>query len=290
MLPAVARHDVPMLIELAIGDAYGAGFEYVDAKMVREQNLLEGYVQHPTHLGVRPGSYTDDTQMTLAIAELMVDGASWTPEEIAGRFVDAFKRDPRDGYARGFQALLQQVSNGSEFLRRIRPDSDKSGAAMRVSPVGLLADVDDVVARATVQARVTHETADGVDAACAAALAVHYCRHEVGPLADVGEWIADRLRAPRWAEPWAGRVGSKGVVSVRAALTALSQNRSMRELLRACVGFTGDVDTVATIALAAASCSPQYASDLPTQLIDGLERGPYGYDYLKSLDRELVEH
>ena len=279
-----------MLVELAIGDAYGAGFEYVDAKMVQEQNTLEGFIQHPTHLGVRPGSYTDDTQMTLAIAELLVEGAPWTPEAIAGRFVEAFKRDPRDGYARGFQAFLQQVSDGPDFLRRIRPDSDRSGAAMRVGPVGLLADVDDVVSRATVQARLTHDTVDGVDAACAAALAVHYCRHEVGPVADIGAWIADRRRAPRWAEPWRGRVGSRGVVSVRAALTALSQNHSMSELLRACVGFTGDVDTVSTIALAAASCSPQYVSDLPSQLIAGLERGPYGYEYLKSLDRRLAHH
>jgi len=38
-----------MLLELAIGDAYGAGFEYVDAEMIRRQNDLSGYVQHPRH-------------------------------------------------------------------------------------------------------------------------------------------------------------------------------------------------------------------------------------------------
>jgi ADP-ribosyl-[dinitrogen reductase] hydrolase len=38
-----------MLLELAIGDAYGAGFEYVDVEMVRRRNNLSGYVQHPRH-------------------------------------------------------------------------------------------------------------------------------------------------------------------------------------------------------------------------------------------------
>jgi len=278
-----------MLVELAIGDAYGAGFEYVDTRIVQEDNTLNGYVQHPTHLGVAPGSYTDDTQMTLAIAELMVEGAPWTPGEIAARFVEAFKRDPRDGYARGFRSFLEQVSDGAEFLRLIRPHSDKSGAAMRVSPVGLLADVDDVLWRATMQARITHDTTDGVEAACAAALAVHYCRWEIGPVEDIGGWIGDRLNAPRWTEPWKGRVGSRGVASVRAALTALSRSRSLSDLLRTCVTFTGDVDTVATIALAAASCSPDYTPDLPSPLVDGLERGPYGYDYLRALDRQLKD-
>ena len=62
-----------MLLELAIGDAYGAGFEDVDAEMIRQQNDLSGYVKHPRH-HIQPGSYTDDTQMSLAIAEAIVSG------------------------------------------------------------------------------------------------------------------------------------------------------------------------------------------------------------------------
>ena len=33
-----------MILELGIGDAYGAGFEYVDRSMVRNHNDLSGYV------------------------------------------------------------------------------------------------------------------------------------------------------------------------------------------------------------------------------------------------------
>ncbi|MFG1797504.1 hypothetical protein [Nocardia sp. NPDC049149] len=42
-------------------------------------------------------------------------------------------------------------------------------------------------------------------------------------------------------------------MSVRAALTVLASGRSLSAMLRASVAFTGDVDTVATIAFAAAA-------------------------------------
>lgn len=276
-----------MMVELAVGDAYGAGFEYAPREFVARHNTLEGYVQHPTHLGIAPGAYTDDTQMTLAIAELMVAGTPWTPLALADKFVEVFHRDRRDGYAGGFQRFLESVSSGAEFLRRIRPDSDKSGAAMRVGPIGLLPTVAEVRHHAALQARVTHDTPAGVAAAEAAALAVHYCHFELGPVADVARWV-DRELGGGWSRPWQGEVGPKGSMSVRAALTALAGATSLSGLLRECVAFTGDVDTVATVALAAASRSPQIEHDLEGPLYDQLENGEYGRDYLHQLDLELV--
>src|SRR4051812_19828004 len=125
-----------MLLEIAVGDAYGAGFEYGDPKTVLTRNDLTAYVQHPRHAG-KPGRYTDDTQMSIAIAEAMLSGLKWGPEFLADKFVECFKRDERTGYAGRFYEFLKSVSDGEEFLRRIRPDSDKSGAAMRAAPIGL---------------------------------------------------------------------------------------------------------------------------------------------------------
>jgi ADP-ribosyl-[dinitrogen reductase] hydrolase len=276
-----------MMVELAIGDAYGGAFEYAPAAFVAEHNTVEGYAKHPTHTGIDAGQYTDDTQMTLAIAELLAEGVEFSPLNLASRFVEVFRRDPRDGYAGGFHAFLEEVTSGEEFLDRIRPDSDKSGAAMRVAPVGLLPTVADVRHHAAVQARVTHDTRAGVASAEAAALAVHYCHHGLGPLARLTRWVSDQLRED-WTRPWQGKVGSKGAMSVRAALTALTSTTSMRDLLHACVAYTGDVDTVATIALAAAARTPEVADDLPAPLYVGLENGTYGRDYLVALNDRLM--
>jgi ADP-ribosylglycohydrolase len=54
-----------------------------------------------------------------------------------------------------------------------------------------------------------------------------------------------------------------------------------------CIAFTGDVDTVAAIALAAASCCQEVTSDLPAHLFEGLENGTYGRDYIINLDEQL---
>jgi ADP-ribosyl-[dinitrogen reductase] hydrolase len=277
-----------MLVELAIGDAYGAGFEYANPAFIAAHNDLSGYVQHPSHHSIKPGQYTDDTQMTLAIAELLADGAEWTPQALADKFVAVFKRDQRQGYAGGFYLFLCDVSDGTEFLRRIRPDSDKSGAAMRAAPAGLLPTVADVLHHTAVQARITHDTPDGIAAAQAAALAVHYCHFTLGPVADTAKWIDRQLGTSRWARPWHGKVGSKGWMSTQAALTALTSSTSMSSILRTAIAFTGDVDTVATIALAAASRSPEITADLPPVLLRDLENGTYGRDHLTALDARLL--
>ncbi|MCE7010445.1 ADP-ribosylglycohydrolase family protein [Kibdelosporangium philippinense] len=277
-----------MLVELAVGDAYGAGFEYAPASFVAARNDLTGYVQHGQHLGIKPGQYTDDTQMTLAVAEALVSGDAWTPLNLASRFVEVFQRDPREGYAGRFYLFLQEVRDGADFLARIRPDSEKSGAAMRSGPIGLLPEVADVMHHSSVQARVTHDTPEGVEAAQAAALAVHYCHYGLGPVAEVGKWIDGQVSRGGWGRVWRGKVGSKGRMSVTAALTALAGNTTMSGLLRDCVAFTGDVDTVATVALAAASRSVEYTQDLPESLVEGLENGPYGREYLAQLNSRLL--
>lgn len=273
------------MIELALGDAYGAGFEYADVAMIRRHNDLSTFVKHPRH-GITPGSYTDDTQMSIAIAEAIVAGDPWTPEILAQRFVEAFQRDPREGYARGFHSFLQHVKSGAQFLKEIEPTSDKSGAAMRAAPIGIYPTIAMVIERSTLQAALTHNTPDGINAAVASSLMTHYFLYDLGPRDNLGPFLERHVKG-QWATPWKGKVASKGWMSVRAAITAIHRSSRLSELLKACIDFSGDVDTVATIALAAGSCSREIEQDLPENLLDGLENGTYGRDYIRSLDVRL---
>lgn len=275
-----------MLTELAIGDAYGAGFEYSPDEFVAKYNDLSAYRKHPRH-GIRPGCYTDDTQMSLAIAELMVSGDGWSERGLAERFVQVFKRDKREGYAGGFYDFLCSVKNGQEFLARIQPDSDKSGAAMRAPIIGIYPTVKEVVDKTVMQAKLTHDTRDGIHAAVAAALMVHYFVYDLGPRVKLGEYLDQNVKSRTWSEPWEGKVGSKGWMSVRAAITVVVKNDSLSGMLREAISFTGDVDTVAAIALAAGACSHEVKQDLPEKLFATLERGAYGYEYVKMLDEKL---
>lgn len=276
-----------MLIEIAIGDAYGAGFENAPERVIREHNTLSGYIER-LHHRTAAGSYTDDTQMSIAVAEAIISGERWTSRLLARHFVTAFKRDPREGYARGFYEFLQRVEDEDEFLRQIRPNSEKSGAAMRACPIGVFPSIGTVVERAKVQAQITHNTPTAVDSAIVAALMTHYGLYDIGPKAELDIFIASLVPGP-WEGRWCGRVGLRGIESVHAALTAVISNDRMSSILRACVDCGGDTDTVAAIALGAASCYEEIEKDLPKTLHDNLENGPYGRDFLSKLDSQLIE-
>lgn len=274
-----------MLLELAIGDAYGAGFEYAPPASLAA-NHLGGYVQHPKH-AIAPGSYTDDTQMSLAIAEAIVSGEPWTRENLATRFVAVFKRDPREGYASRFYDLLQRVKDGAELLADLRPNSDRSGAAMRAAPIGVFPEIAEVIERCRVQAAITHDTPDGTHAAIAASLMTHYFLYDLGPKAELGRFLSTHVPGD-WNVRWSGEVGAQGWMSVRAAITALQEADRLSTILMRCVGYCGDVDTVAAIAMAAGSCSREIEDDIPEPLIEALENGTYGRDYLRALDQRLL--
>ncbi len=275
-----------MLVELAIGDAYGAGFEFAPDEFVATHNTLSAYVQHPRYTQ-KPGSYTDDTQMSLAIAETLIANDPWTPEVLASRFVTAFKRDPRQGYASRFYEFLLSVNDGKEFLAKIQGTSDKSGSAMRVTPVGILPTIEQVIEAATIQAKLTHNSPNGINAAIAAALMSHYFLYRLGNKEELGSFL-ERYIPGSWSIPWNQKVSTLGWQCVQAAVTAIVRNDSLSDILQDCVAFTGDVDTVAAIALAAASCSQEVNLDLPLGLFEGLENGRYGRDYMIELDRKLL--
>ncbi len=296
-----------MLIEMAVGDAYGAGFEYTSPEFVKANNRLDKYVQHPKWKDMTPGSYTDDTQMSIALAELLLkdrDSKLWSPHDIARVFMATFTRDPRKGYAKGFYDFLKKAAPDSlapshetgadHFLMRIRPHSRKNGGAMRAGVMGLLPDAQDVVDRAMFQASLTHATQEGMTAAAAAALLVHYFHYDLGSKEDLPLFLDDRVPFKHpdhsWTDSWHGRrVKSPGTQAVRAAVTAIVKHGSLKNILRQCVDWGGDTDTVATIAMIAASRSREVTQFLPDGLFRNLERGQYGKEFLIALDFGLLQ-
>ena len=280
---------IQLLTFTAIGDAYGVCFEYAPREIIRTRNNLAGYFSHHKYQ-TGGGRYSDDTQMSLAVAEALLKlGEGAGARDFTASFVAAFQRDPREGYAGSFHAFLQTVSDADDFRARIRNDSDKSGGAMRAGACGLLAGVDVVKSIAARQAAVTHDTPDGLAAAQAAALMVHYLLYRLGPRRDLPDFLDTHVRGYGWSRAHKGPVGARGCDSVGAAVTALVRSHSVTDLLVDCVNFGGDVDTVAAIAMAAAACADDIVHDIPRPLWDGLENGRFGRDRLIELDRDLQD-
>lgn len=275
-----------MLLEIAIGDAYGAGFEFASKEKVTNFNNLTAYHEHG--LGIAPGHYTDDTQMSMALAELMISSAPWDEYTITQKFVECFKRDKRLGYSKGFYAFLDSINSAEEFLAQIKPNSKANGAAMRSVPIGLFPNIEDVLNNAQVQAKLTHDTAIGINSSQAVALASHYFYYQIGPKQQLAEFVQSHTEIT-WDCQWQNEVACCGYETVNALLTVLLNAKSHSELLIKSVAFGGDVDTVAACALGIASLSDDYVNDLPAFLYDELENEQYGKDYLIKLSSDLLE-
>lgn len=279
-----------LLTKIAIADARGVCFEYAPRRIIRERNNWNtSYFPHHK-FGTGSGRYSDDTQMSCAVAETLIDCGPDAPvRDFVEHFIDAFKREkvPREGYSGAFFQFLLSVADAEDFLARINPDSTKSGGAMRAGPCGVLSTIDEVMAVSARQAAITHDTTDGVSAAQAAALMVHYLFYQLGPRSHLPEFLNGHLPAYDWHHPHKGEVGARGIDSVRAAMTAVIRNDSLADLMIDCVNFGGDVDTVAAIAMAAAACARDVDQTIPQPLWEGLENGEYGRAYLLELDERF---
>lgn len=276
-----------MILEGAIGDAYGAGFEFAVYEKIKTKNLILKYETHPLFEEIS-GRYTDDTQMSIALVELLISEAAWAPLNIANKFVECFKRDPRRGYAKRFYQFLHDIKDGQELLDKIKPKSERNGAAMRAYPIGILSDEQEVLSKAAIQASVTHQTEKAIVAAQAIALMNHYFIYQKGKKASLLEYLQD-IQHIKWKGNWQGEVGVNAKETVEAVLTVLLQENTLTNMLKKSVDFGGDVDTVASLALAIGKMSVEIENDLPKWLYKDLENEKYGMDYILELDKNLLK-
>lgn len=282
-----------MLREIGIFDAYGVGFEFRPQEFVDERNDLTTYYEHQTG-ELAPGQYSDDTQMSIATSLYLLQMADdvYDSESLARTYIDIFKRDPRKGYSKRFQSLLEEVTSPIDFLTRIENygKGDSNGAAMRSCPIGLHSSKEFVKKFAKFQAELTH-SGTGVLAAQAAALSVYYFKSLMGLPSDLPKFLNRELGTDlTWL--WAGgRVAGKshlGLSTVCAAIDSVITTRTHTECLKKAVGFGGDTDSVAAIAGGISSVNVFHENDITENLIRDFEpNGAYGYDYLGFLDLEL---
>lgn len=277
------RHG--LLFCMAVGDAYGAGREFVDAEVVRNTNDLR-YAEHPKWK-IPPGRYTDDTQMAIGLTRFMLD---IDPDKsmlmLAHFFLNTFNRLPRPGYSQGFYEILQKSSSETDLIRALVPFSKKNGGAMRAAPAGLLATEQNAIDFAMWQASLTHATQQGMMSAAGVALLVWGCRHDM-PRENLHRFLNNFLPGYPWYVEWDDPVSTAAMDCVHAALTAIQKYDNLRDILWQCIDYTGDTDTTAAIAMAAASMHPGIEQNLPPNLIADLEGAPFGKEYLNELDDKL---
>ena len=153
-----------------VGDAVGMPFE--GAEPVVSTVALE---MREARLGA--GTYTDDTQMMIALAESLIEHDTIRPAALARAFCDAY--DPARGYGRGTRRVISLLQAGVDVQAAARQVFDGqgsrgNGAAMRVAPIAVrfAADPGRLRGEAAASAAVTHAHPVGIDAAVVQAAAI----------------------------------------------------------------------------------------------------------------------
>jgi ADP-ribosylglycohydrolase len=188
----------------AIGDALGRPAEGLDrAEVAARFGVLREFVPWEGWTGGPKGTFTDDTQMTLCVAEsLLATGGRLDPGDLARRFVEWLPN------GRGVGSTCREAVGA--LARGVAWDqagvaSAGNGAAMRVGPVGLrhLGDPDALRRDAALSAVVTHADPTAVASAVAQAFMVAWCAHRpagglqpAALLGDLGLFLADVAHPP----------------------------------------------------------------------------------------------
>jgi len=98
-----------MLIGIAIGDAFGKDYENKSRSEISKKFNYDEYRKD------KP-IYTDDTQTTLAVAELMDSKYLFNEKTLASNLILAYRRDKRAGYSSRTKGIIEKTDYPKEYL------------------------------------------------------------------------------------------------------------------------------------------------------------------------------
>ena len=264
-------------------------------------------------------NYTDDTDMTLALAESIAQTGGVDPEDIAKQFI--LHCDLTRGYAIGTIKAVLALRAGLKWHQVGRMvfenGSFGNGAAMRVSPVGLFyhRDLDKVQEEAIKQANITHVHPLGqwgaVMQACCIGLSAS--QDPKGPfkkeqmvtnlrevlwrgqieymkaLNKIEEMVAQekKLQARQVVQVFGN--GVEALFSVPSACyIAITYSPDFCDAIRAAISLGGDTDTIAGMvgAIVGAHVGEK---GLPADWMEQLEEGPRGHSFARGLADRLFQ-
>ena len=221
-----------------LGDMIGAPYEFDRGNKTKDFPLFS-----------RRTEFTDDSVMSVAVAEALMDSMGGTDDEIRAALIESMRkwgrRYPDAGYGCGFFVWLRSKNPEPYF-------SYGNGSAMRVSAAGwLYGTLEETLHVAKLTAEVTHNHPEGIKGAQATAAAIFLAR--TGSTKEqIREYIADTFgydlsRTCDEIRPTYHHVETCQK-TVPEAITAFMEGEDFEDVIRTAVSLGGDCDTLTCIA------------------------------------------
>jgi len=282
------------LLGLAVGDALGGPFEGASPAAITCEDL-DRIALHPIT--------SDDTSMTVALAESLVSLKVYDADDVAERFARWAAEDGR-GIGRSTYHALRLIARGvpwQEASRRAHGFafglSAGNGPLMRSAPLGLLffSDRDQLVVSTLECSRITHWDERAGWGAAALNLMIAAILHGVrdkreiildapAPLRRLSSEIDAALtKLPSMTYD---RLPNSGFVidTLVAAAWCFLNGTTFPDVIRSSVSLGGDADTISAVAGALAGCY-YTSSEIPENWLAALDEA----NRLRELAEELYE-
>ena len=253
-----------------LGDMIGAPYEFDRGSKSKQFPLF-----------CRESDFTDDTVMTIAVAEALMNSLGKTDEVIRKDLVRSMQK---------WGARYPHAGYGASFIWWLRDDNPEpygsygNGSAMRVSSVGWLYDtLEETRHAAKLSAEVTHNHPEGIKGAEAIASAIFLARTGKKK-AEIKEYIIsefgyDLSRTCDEIRP-GYRHDESCQKTVPEAVTAFMEGTDFEDVIRTAVSLGGDCDTLTDIAAAMAEAYygvpetliTECRNRLPKDMLDVIDR------------------
>ena len=238
-----------------IGDVVGSRFEFNNIKTKEFELVAE------------ESEFTDDSVMTVAVADVLVNGNPHNKDEIIDTLKKWGKKYPSAGYGGHFYGWVL----GSD---REPYNSCGNGSAMRVSAAGWVGQTEEeVIDLASRVTEVTHNHREGMKGAIVTALSIFYARTRKSK-----EFLKEfmlkeypEIKKLDYEELRRTYVHGKEIcqVTLPQALYCFLISNSFEDCLRTTISIGGDCDTTAAISCAIAEA---YYKDIPADLVQAVRK------------------
>ncbi len=242
----------PTILGAICGDTIGSVYEFDPTKDYNFTLLRDDM------------TYTDDSIMTLAVADWILNDPIHRHDTLAATMRTYGQNDPcpMGGY-------------GNFFLQWLR-DSDATaygsygnGSAMRVSAVGYACKtMEETLRLAQVSAEITHNHPEGIKGAQATAAAIFMARH-MATKSEIHKYIERTFgyNLHRNYDDIKKNYSFEGSCqkTVPEALIAFLESRNYEDAVRRAVALGGDADTLGAITGAVAGA---YYNEIPDEIVD----------------------
>ncbi len=279
--------------------------------------FLDAPDTHPVHHGLRAGQVTDDTEQAYSIAESIIAEGHVSAQGVADaivRWYDRIGGDSSPYVGPSSRRAIQAIKRG-EDLNEVGRIGDTNGAAMRISPVGLIhpGNVEAAVEDAYLACIPSHNTDVAVSGAAAVAGAIAAALPAGSSLDEViaaGQRAADLGR--KHGHVWIGASVSRRIdLAVQIARSDKSERQRLQDLydlvgatlaiseavpaafgvlamaqgdpIQAAIyaaALSGDADTVAAMACAMAGAF-KGAGSFPPEVIQKIQQANPSMDFEK---------